>query len=178
MVIKTETKYGGSAKENRDGFGLAAEADVNDEQLQALASIGLASLLYRGGASVINKALDVESNSAAEFSDEGATTVASALEAWAQKGAGFKADGENANALGSGFVLSVTASRHEHGTSGAGEPGVMAKQMWEQAKDQPGLRLALGVGEDASDEDGVAAARKFLASLKPAKKEKETAPAA
>lgn len=119
MVIKTETKYGGSAKEGRDGFGLALEADVSEAQLASLAAIGLASLAYRGGASVINKALDVESNSKAEFSDEGAEKVQTALEDWAGKGSGFKVDGENANPLGAGFTLSVTATRHEHGETGA-----------------------------------------------------------
>jgi hypothetical protein len=119
MVIKTETKYGGSAKESRDGFALALEADVNEGQLAALAAIGLASLAYRGGASVINKALKVDSNSAAEYSDEGAATVATSIEEWAGKGAGFKVDGENGNPLGAGFVLSVTATRHEHGETGA-----------------------------------------------------------
>lgn len=123
MVITTETKYGGSAKENRDGFGLVLEADVSEAQRDALAAIGLASLGYRGGASAINKALEVDSNSAAEYSDEAAQKVEAALQAWAQggegKAAGFSAKGDNANPLGEGFTLSVTASRHEHGESGA-----------------------------------------------------------
>jgi hypothetical protein len=123
MVIKTETKYGGSAKENRDGFALVLEADVSEAQRDALAAIGLASLGYRGGASAINKALEVDSNSAAEFSDDAARKVESALEAWAAgadgKAAGFSAKGDNANPLGEGFTLSVSASRHEHGESGA-----------------------------------------------------------
>lgn len=123
MVIKTETKYGGSAKESRDGFALVLEADVSEAQRDALAAIGLASLGYRGGASAINKALEVDSNSAAEYSDEAARKVESTLQVWAQgadgKAAGFSAKGENANPLGEGFTLSVTASRHEHGESGA-----------------------------------------------------------
>lgn len=173
MVVTTETKYGGSAKESRDGFGLALSAEVNKDQLAALAAIGLASLAYRGGASVINKALDVESNSGAEYSDDAARKVETALSDWATKGSGFKVDGDNANPLGAGFTLSVTASRHEHG-AGAAEPGVMAKGMWAQSKGNAGLCAVLGVSPDASDEEGVAAARKFLAGLKPPKKEKAT----
>lgn len=164
MVIKTETKYGGSAKESRDGFGLALEADVNEAQLAALAAIGLASLGYRGGASVINKALDVESNSAAEYSDESAATVAKALEDWAEKGAGFKVDGDNANPLGAGFTLSVNATRHEHGESGA-SPMKRATAFVEAALGAPeqeaqmrGLFGAMGLADaGAADKDALIA---------------------
>lgn len=168
MVIKTETKYGGSAKENRDGFGLVLEADVTEAQRDALAAIGLASLGYRGGASAINKALEVDSNSAAEYSDDAARKVEAALQEWAQgaegKAAGFSAKGDNANPLGEGFTLSVTASRHEHGESGA-SPMKRATAFVEALLDDPtkasqmrGLFGTLGMeNAETADKDALIA---------------------
>src|SRR6266446_6474752 len=84
MKVKATTKYGGNAQESRDGFKINAEAEVSDAQVPILCGIGLASVLYRAGASVINDALQVKSNSKAEFSDEDATKIASALARWAK----------------------------------------------------------------------------------------------
>lgn len=106
MKITTTTKYGGSATDSRDGFKIAASAEISDKQLPLLASIGLASVLYRGGASVINDALGVRSNSKAEFSDADAAKINAALTKWAK--------GEDSPIEG-GFDLSAVITRHVHG---------------------------------------------------------------
>lgn len=106
MKITTTTKYGGSAKESRDGFKLAAEAEISQEQLPILASIGLASILYRGGASVMNEALKVRSNSESEFNDADAAKLVTAVVKWAR--------GEDSPLKG-GFELKLNVSRHVHG---------------------------------------------------------------
>jgi hypothetical protein len=67
--------------------------------------------------------------------------------------------------------FTVTVEEHVKGETST-EPGVMAKALWEKAKDDATLRGNLGVATDASDDDGVEAARKFLASLRPAKVKK------
>lgn len=175
MQVTATTKYGGSAKENRDGFALELMADLNDAQMAAMAAIGLASLGYRGGAGAVNKALKVESNSETEFSDESATAIETALAEYAKGGAGFSkkpSEGEP-NPLSEGFELVVSATRHEHGSAAGSDPGVMAKNFWEQVKATGGFGL-LGAGVDAntSDEDGITAARKFLGGIRPPRKPK------
>jgi hypothetical protein len=108
MKVNTTTKYGGSAKENRDGFKLDLTADLSDEQIREAAAIGLASIAYRAGANVINKALEVDSNSGAEFSDDAAERIQSALTNWAAS---------DESPLKGGFDLAVNASRHVHGAT-------------------------------------------------------------
>jgi len=106
MKIQATTKYGGSAQENRDGFKIAATAEISDAQLPVLAGIGLASVLYRAGAGVINEALNVKSNSKAEFSDADAQTITTALAKWAQGGD---------SPLKGGFNLGAQITRYVHG---------------------------------------------------------------
>jgi hypothetical protein len=106
MKVTTTTKYGGSAQENRDGFKIAATAEISDAQVPVLCGIGLASVLYRGGASVLNEALGVTSNSKSEFSDEDAANIREALKSWAQ--------GEDSPLKG-GFNLQTVVTRYVHG---------------------------------------------------------------
>ncbi len=68
-------------------------------------------------------------------------------------------------------TFAVNVSEHVS-SEGAAEPGVMAKNMWEQVKANPALRANLGVAADASDEAGVEACSKFLATLRPPRKAK------
>lgn len=158
MKVTATTNYGGSSgsgdKVQKDGFNLVLSAEVDEKQLAKLAEIGLASVAYRGGASVLCKALDVKSNSEAEFSEEAAKTVSSTLTEWA--------NGED-SPVGTPFALDVEVSRREIGA--AAEPGKMATALWEQTKAQ-GLFALIGAKGDESDEDGIAQAKKFLAGLK------------
>ena len=107
MDINTTTKYGGSAKESRDGFKIAAKVTgLTQEQLIWFACVGLASTLYRAGASVANEILKVRSNSEAEFSEADAAKLSAGLAKWAK--------GEDSPLKG-GFNLSTTITRHVHG---------------------------------------------------------------
>ena len=105
-TIKATTKYGGSAKEARDGFKINAVAQVTDEQKDVFASFGLASVLYRAGASAVNRELGVDNNSQCEFSDADARKIEKFLSAWAK--------GEDSPVEG-GFNLVATLTRHVHG---------------------------------------------------------------
>jgi len=107
METQTVTKYGGSAKEARDGFKISAIArNLTPSQAEALQSFGLASVLYRAGASAINRELGVENNSQVEFNDADAAKIAKFLPVWAR--------GDNSPIEG-GFDLEVTLTRHVHG---------------------------------------------------------------
>lgn len=106
MKVNTTTKYGGSAQESRDGFKLTASAEISEKQAEMLQSIGLASVLYRAGASVANEILGVKSNSKAEYSDADAAKLAAGLAKWAK--------GED-SPLEGGFDLTVAVSRYVHG---------------------------------------------------------------
>lgn len=100
-TIQTTTKYGGSAKEARDGFKISATATLTPEQIVTQAGKGLASDLYRAGASALNKDLGVENNSMTEFSDARARQIEKFLPEWARENLGFD--------------MAVTVSRHVHG---------------------------------------------------------------
>lgn len=159
MKVTATTNYGGASgasgdKVQRDGFNLVLKAEVNDAQLAKLAEIGLASVAYRGGASVLCDALGVDSNSQAEFSEENAQTISTTLTEWA---AGEKSPIETP------FALAVEVSRREIGA--AAEPGKMASALWEQTKAQD-LFALIGAKGDETDEEGIAVAKKFLAGLK------------
>jgi hypothetical protein len=82
MKTITNTTYGGSAKEGKDGFGLRITAEVPESLYAEIIAEGIASLAYRGGASMLNVLLGVESNSKVDYSPEKGEQVAKALAGW------------------------------------------------------------------------------------------------
>lgn len=144
MKITATTKYGGSAKENRDGFKIEAEAEISEKQLNELAAIGLASVLYRAGAGAMNKALKVESNSLTEFSDEAAAKLSVALGEWAED--------EKESPLTDGFALNTAITRHVHGESA--ETKFAAERRIYVAKKEKLDKLAALVNYDGELGDG------------------------
>lgn len=123
-TITTKTKYGGQASSDknpvaRDGFKIEAEVSVTDAQRDTLAQLGLASLLYRGGASVCNTALNVKKNSEIEFTDERAAKLSVALGKWAE-------DAKD-NPLGAPFELTTVITRHVHGEA-SGDGAAILKE--------------------------------------------------
>lgn len=118
--IEVNTTFGGSAKEARNGFSLSATVNsdrLTGEMLEVIVREGIASLLYRGGASVLlNTVFDGKKSSEVAWDAAKAGKVASALEEWFAEGCPNKR-GEKPK-LPDGLPLSVIASEYEVGGSG------------------------------------------------------------
>lgn len=114
MQIKATTKYGGQSASNgkpaRDGFKLAFEAELTQEQVVEAAAIGLATLNY-ACASRVNTALGAKKNADVEFTDANARIVEATI---------AKHAAENGFFLSSGFKVVVNATRHIHGAGSGG----------------------------------------------------------
>ncbi len=119
LKISTVTKYGGCAENAvkntvaKDGIKLEAACATDDpEVIVALANYGLASLLYRGGASLLNGAFGKTANTEVEYSDERAEKAQVALSAWFANGCPNKKGTEQSMPK---VAVTVLASRHVHG---------------------------------------------------------------
>lgn len=169
-TISATTKYGGSAKENRDGFKLAATASVSSEQLVLLAIEGLASILYRGGASVLNETLGVKKNSETEYDSDAAELIADALQKWAkdEKDCPLSSKDEKGNSVPSPFDLSIEVSRYEHGQGStvkfAAERQVYARHG--KAKDLQEFATKMNYDGELGDGSAENAPEAFLQAIK------------
>lgn len=146
-------------------FDLVIEGELNaDQQAKALAN-GITYIVQR----------DVASKAYRDIAGEGEKK--SLPKGFERKSVEYSEDNKAAVELAFSEAMAkygnFTVAVSEHVASeGTGEPGVMAKNLWEQAKGNATMRQNLGVAEDASDDDGIAAASKFLASLRPPRKAK------
>lgn len=113
--MKTETTFGGSGENNRAGFAIVCESAIEgkDGITTAILNHGIASLLYRGGASVLlNSVFPGMKSTEVEYSDEGASKVKNALEAWFAGGCTTK---RGKATLPEGLPVEVSVSRYEFG---------------------------------------------------------------
>lgn len=112
MKVTATTTYGGSAKENRSGFGLSITAEIPESLYAVFITEGLKSFTYRGGASHVNGALGVTKNSTSTYSPERARKVEEALNTW------FKNAGPNKRgtdfALPTGVEVKTVALEHSY----------------------------------------------------------------
>jgi hypothetical protein len=140
-------------------FDLDIEGELSAEQREKALENGLTYIVQRDVASNVYRDLAGEGDKktlpkgferkSVEYSDDSAELMREAAE----------------TALAKYGRFSVSVSQHVP-SEGVSEPGKMATAMWEQVKGNAALRTNLGVAANATEDEGIAACRAFLAGLR------------
>lgn len=147
-------------------FKLDISGNLNPENTEKALNAGLTYIVQRDVASGIYVELEgVENNKGKKRLPK--DFERKSLEFNEENAAAFKEAAEKV--LGNYGDFTVSVSEHVPGES-TSEPGVMAKAMWAQMKDNNALKTNLGIAADATDEIGIAACAAFLGGLRKSKK--------